>query len=114
MGWWGLGRGPGGFWRLFGRSLVCPLLLLPPSPPFLEQSFCGGWANWGGGGLELLIIGTGKRTLFLAPGDRKRIAELGVRVDVMDTGSAAAQFNLLATERGGGIAGALLVGGFKG
>ena len=68
----------------------------------------------GGGGLELLIIGTGKRTLFLAPGDRKRIAELGVRVDVMDTGSAAAQFNLLATERGGGIAGALLVGGFKG
>jgi len=104
MGWWGLGRGPGGFWRLFGRNLVCPL----PRAVFL----CGGWADWEG--LELLIIGTGKRTLFLAPGDRRRIAELGVRVDVMDTGSAAAQFNLLATERGGGIAGALLVGGFKG
>ncbi|KAG0131201.1 hypothetical protein HOY82DRAFT_485467 [Tuber indicum] len=63
---------------------------------------------------ELLIIGTGKRTLFLAPEDKKRIAELGVRVDVMDTGSAVAQFNLLATERGSGIAGALLARGFKG
>ncbi|CUS08765.1 unnamed protein product, partial [Tuber aestivum] len=63
---------------------------------------------------ELLIIGTGKRTLLLAPDDRRRIAELGVRVDIMDTGSAAAEFNLLATERGGGIAGALLAGGFRG
>jgi len=50
----------------------------------------------------------------LAPEDKKRIAELGVRVDVMDTGSAVAQFNLLATERGSGIAGALLARGFKG
>lgn len=32
----------------------------------------------------------------------------------MDTRNAAARFNILASERGGGIAGALLVEGFKG
>lgn len=36
----------------------------------------------------------------LSPQTRKRISELGMRVEVLDTRNAAAQFNLLATERG--------------
>ncbi|CCX30724.1 hypothetical protein FPQ18DRAFT_341808 [Pyronema domesticum] len=62
---------------------------------------------------ELLIVGTGKRTLMLSKEDRERITELGIRMDVMDTTHAAAQYNLLATERPNGqVAAALLVDAF--
>ncbi|KAL0634721.1 hypothetical protein Q9L58_006317 [Maublancomyces gigas] len=62
---------------------------------------------------ELLILGTGAKTLMVSPKIRTRISELGIRLDVMSTHSAAAQYNLLATERGGSqIAAAMLVGGF--
>ncbi|KAI5813630.1 hypothetical protein BZA77DRAFT_284514 [Pyronema omphalodes] len=62
---------------------------------------------------ELLIVGTGKRSLMLSKEDRERIMELGIRVDVMDTAHAAAEYNLLATERPNGqVAAALLVEGF--
>ncbi|KAI5779974.1 hypothetical protein EDC01DRAFT_710842 [Geopyxis carbonaria] len=62
---------------------------------------------------ELLIIGTGKRTLQLSKIDRDTITELGIRIDAMDTSHAAAQYNLLATERPKGqIAAALLVDQF--
>lgn len=38
---------------------------------------------------------------------------MGISLDVMDTHNAAAQFNLLATERPGGqVAAALMVAGF--
>ena len=47
--------------------------------------------------------------LPLAPETRKRISALGIRVDVQDTRNAAAQFNLLATERGVGSVAAALV-----
>lgn len=50
---------------------------------------------------------------MVSPKIRTRISELGIRLDVMATHSAAAQYNLLATERGGSqIAAAMLVGGF--
>lgn len=63
--------------------------------------------------IELLILGTGAKTLMVSPKIRTRISELGIRLDVMSTHSAAAQYNLLATERGGSqIAAAMLVGGF--
>lgn len=64
---------------------------------------------------ELLIVGTGGRTLFLSKPDRARITEMGIRMDVMDTSHAAAQYNLLATERAHGqVAAALLVDDFGG
>ena len=45
---------------------------------------------------------------------RKMISSLGIRVDVQDTRNAAAQFNLLATERGvGNIAAAMIPLGWK-
>jgi hypothetical protein len=49
---------------------------------------------------DLLILGTGPGILPLSPKTRNDLTELGVRVEVQDTRNAAAQFNLLATERG--------------
>ncbi|KAL1878835.1 hypothetical protein VTK73DRAFT_7488 [Phialemonium thermophilum] len=49
---------------------------------------------------DLLIIGTGAEIRPISPTTRKHISGLGIRVDVLDTRNAAAQFNLLATERG--------------
>ncbi|GAB7344576.1 hypothetical protein MBLNU457_3074t1 [Dothideomycetes sp. NU457] len=49
---------------------------------------------------DLLILGTGPKILPVSPATRKAINNLGVRLEVQDTRNAAAQFNLLATERG--------------
>lgn len=49
---------------------------------------------------DLLILGTGRGILPLSPETRRHINELGIRLEVQDTRNAAAQFNLLATERG--------------
>jgi len=49
---------------------------------------------------DLLILGTGPGILPLSPKTRNDLTELGVRVEIQDTRNAAAQFNLLATERG--------------
>lgn len=49
---------------------------------------------------DLLILGVGPENRLLAPELRRRIAELAMRVEVLDTRNAAAQFNMLATERG--------------
>lgn len=51
-------------------------------------------------GIDLLIVGVGKHNLPLSPQTRQHISELGMRVEMLDTRNAAAQFNLLATERG--------------
>lgn len=62
---------------------------------------------------DLLIIGTGHRTLLLHPNSRKWIQGMGINLDVMDTQHAAAQYNLLATERPGTqVAAALMMAGF--
>ncbi|KAF2840881.1 hypothetical protein M501DRAFT_929973 [Patellaria atrata CBS 101060] len=49
---------------------------------------------------DLLIVGTGSSIQPVSAATRKRINELGIRLEVADTRNAAAQFNLLATERG--------------
>ncbi|GAD93362.1 hypothetical protein ANI_1_930064 [Paecilomyces variotii No. 5] len=49
---------------------------------------------------DLLILGVGGQMAPLSPETRKHINSLGIRVEVQDTRNAAAQFNLLATERG--------------
>lgn len=48
---------------------------------------------------DLLILGTGPTIAPLSPETRQRLNEMGIRVEVQDTRNAAAQFNLLATER---------------
>lgn len=63
---------------------------------------------------DLLVLGTGASIVPLSPETRARIGELGIRVEVQDTRNAAAQFNLLATERGlQQVAGALVPIGWR-
>lgn len=63
---------------------------------------------------DLLIIGTGPSTVPLAPAVRKYLNDQGIRLEVQDTRNAAAQFNLLATERGvGQVAAALIPIGWR-
>nr|POF06851.1 nadh dehydrogenase [ubiquinone] 1 alpha subcomplex assembly factor 3 [Quercus suber] len=49
---------------------------------------------------DLLVLGTGSSILPVSPETRRHLSELGIRLEVQDTRNAAAQFNLLATERG--------------
>ncbi|RFU24921.1 hypothetical protein B7463_g11416, partial [Scytalidium lignicola] len=49
---------------------------------------------------DLLIIGVGKQMRPLSPKTKQYINSLGIRIEIQDTRNAAAQFNLLATERG--------------
>ncbi|RMY31907.1 hypothetical protein D0866_06975 [Hortaea werneckii] len=49
---------------------------------------------------DLLVLGTGPKIVPVSPETRRHISELGIRLEVQDTRNAAAQFNLLATERG--------------
>ncbi|KAK2733395.1 hypothetical protein FQN57_002135 [Myotisia sp. PD_48] len=49
---------------------------------------------------DLLILGLGGSMHPVSPETRRHINELGIRIEVQDTRNAAAQFNLLATERG--------------
>ncbi|KAF4497836.1 nadh dehydrogenase [Fusarium agapanthi] len=63
---------------------------------------------------DLLIIGVGPSIMPLAPETRRLISELGMRIEILDTRNAAAQFNLLATERGvSNVAAALIPIGWK-
>ncbi|KAK6712551.1 hypothetical protein SNK03_006963 [Fusarium graminearum] len=63
---------------------------------------------------DLLIIGVGPSNVPLAPETRRAISELGMRIELLDTRNAAAQFNLLATERGvANVAAALIPIGWK-
>ncbi|OOQ91115.1 DUF498 domain protein [Penicillium brasilianum] len=64
---------------------------------------------------DLLILGLGGGMYPLSPETKRHINSLGIRVEIQDTRNAAAQFNLLATERGvSEIAAALIPIGWKG
>jgi uncharacterized protein len=63
---------------------------------------------------DMLILGLGGSMFPLSPETRRHINSLGIRVDILDTRNAAAQFNLLATERGvAEIAAAMIPIGWK-
>ncbi|KAB5570841.1 hypothetical protein GE09DRAFT_721842 [Coniochaeta sp. 2T2.1] len=63
---------------------------------------------------DLLILGLGPDMRPLSPAVKKHISSLGIRVEVADTGNAASQYNLLATERGvGEVAAALIPIGWR-
>ncbi|OAX85284.1 hypothetical protein ACJ72_00346 [Emergomyces africanus] len=64
---------------------------------------------------DLLILGLGASVYPISPETRRQINALGIRIEVQDTRNAAAQFNLLATERGvQEVAAALIPLGWKG
>jgi len=60
------------------------------------------------GGVEVLLIGCGARTVRLAPALRDGLAAAGISVDAMATGAACRTFNVLALE-GRRVAAALIV-----
>ncbi|KAI1801901.1 hypothetical protein F4811DRAFT_532322 [Daldinia bambusicola] len=49
---------------------------------------------------DLLILGLGPEIRPISPELRRHISSLGMRIEILDTRNAAAQYNLLATERG--------------
>lgn len=64
---------------------------------------------------DLLIVGTGSSIIPLSLETKRHINTHGIRVEVLDTRNAAAQFNLLATERGvSEVAAALIPIGWEG
>ncbi|KAL1958441.1 hypothetical protein VTO42DRAFT_4542 [Malbranchea cinnamomea] len=64
---------------------------------------------------DLLILGLGWTIRPISLKTRRHINELGIRIEVLDTRNAAAQFNLLATERGvREVAAALIPAGWRG
>lgn len=65
-------------------------------------------------GVEILILGLGASMFPVSPQTKRDIHSLGIRVEIQDTRNAAAQFNLLATERGvGEVAAAMLPAGWR-
>ncbi|RKF74201.1 putative duf498 domain protein [Golovinomyces cichoracearum] len=63
---------------------------------------------------DLLILGLGKKMQPLSHKTRSKINSLGIRVEIQDTRNAAAQYNLLATERGlNNVAAALIPIGWR-
>jgi uncharacterized protein len=64
--------------------------------------------------IDLLILGLGSSMRPVSPQTREYINRLGIRLEIQDTRNAAAQFNLLATERGvNNVAAALIPIGWK-
>ncbi|KAK4699404.1 NADH dehydrogenase [ubiquinone] 1 alpha subcomplex assembly factor 3, partial [Phenoliferia sp. Uapishka_3] len=49
-------------------------------------------------GLDILLVGTGKRGLFPPPKFKKYLNGLGIQVDVLDSRNASSTYNLLAEE----------------
>ncbi|KAI1426700.1 hypothetical protein F5Y12DRAFT_712851 [Xylaria sp. FL1777] len=60
------------------------------------------------------VLGLGPEIRPISPELRRYISSLGMRVEILDTRNAAAQFNLLATERGiNDVAAAIIPIGWK-
>ena len=59
---------------------------------------------------ELIILGTGQRTVFPDPGIMVRCSEAGVGLEVMDSASACRTYNVLLSEEREVIAGLLMPG----
>ena len=49
--------------------------------------------------LELLIIGTGKYSIFLSPKQQVSLSELGIGLECMNNVSASSSFNLLLSDQ---------------
>ncbi|KAI1752438.1 hypothetical protein F4782DRAFT_154755 [Xylaria castorea] len=63
---------------------------------------------------DLLVLGLGPENRPISPELRRHISSLGMRVEILDTRNAAAQYNLLVTERGiNDVAAALIPIGWK-
>lgn len=94
-------------WGVLELAYPKPGMVAPPH--ILSIASSNVWVS-----IDLLIIGTGPRTIPVSPQVRRYLNDLGIRLEIQDTRSAASQFNLLATERGPSqIAAALVPIGWK-
>lgn len=59
--------------------------------------------------IDILVLGLGKDMYPVSPKTRQHLHSLGIRIDIQDTRNAAAQFNVLATERGVGTVAAAMI-----
>lgn len=48
--------------------------------------------------IDVLLLGTGDRTIFLEPDLKKALREAGLHVECMDTGAACRTYNVLMSE----------------
>ncbi|KAK5631747.1 hypothetical protein RRF57_007461 [Xylaria bambusicola] len=103
-----------GQWEIPNESLGMFSLLWPRPASLLNRS--GAWCNIliFDAITDLLVLGLGPENRPISPELRRYISSLGMRVEILDTRNAAAQFNLLATERGiNDVAAALIPIGWK-
>jgi uncharacterized protein len=92
----------GGAFIVSGQRYEHSLILLPEQAiawnvAFTEEALMQVAAQVKGA--EILLIGTGKQQVFIAPSIRKAIKQSnGIVIEVMDTGAACRTFNVLLAE----------------
>ncbi len=105
-----------GTFRVSGRRLEGPILIFPdrvlawqPADPtaLAIADFAAIGAAAAQGEIELLLLGTGKAGLRLAPEWRRACRDLGFGIEAMATGAACRTYNVLMAE-GRRVAAALL------
>ncbi|MBP1805548.1 Mth938-like domain-containing protein [Rubellimicrobium aerolatum] len=90
--------GPG-FFRVGGRVIAGPLLILPDS----GVRAWGGWEDTGlilaeGARLDVLFVGTGADMAYLPTGFRAVTDDAGIGVEAMPTPAACRTYNVLLSE----------------
>lgn len=92
--------GPSGF-RISGGVYLGPVLVFPD----VTLAWDGAAATAEGlapviehGGVELLLLGLGRRLLPVTAGLRAALRESGIGVEAMDTGAACRTYNVLLAE----------------
>lgn len=99
------GYGAGGF-AFAGMTHRGSILLLPSgvhawrveTPQEISSASLAPLFDEASGAVELLLVGTGADLVPLPPLLRSKLAQAGIRSDVMPTGPAARTFNVLMAE----------------
>jgi uncharacterized protein len=92
--------GPSGF-RVSGAVYLGPVLVFAertidwPAAALSAEGLAPVVAH---GGIELLLLGLGRRTVPVAPALRAALRAAGIAIEAMDTGAACRTYNLLIAE----------------
>ena len=92
--------GPSGF-RVSGSIFLGPVLVFPDrteawaEPAFTVEGLAPVLAH---GGIELLLLGCGRRIAPVSAELRTALKSGGIKVEPMDTGAACRTYNMLAAE----------------
>jgi uncharacterized protein len=92
--------GPGGF-RISGTVYRGPVLVFPDRTLVWESAALtveGLAPVTAQGGIDLLLLGLGRRMIPVAPGLRAALRAAGIVVEAMDTGAACRTYNVLLAE----------------